>query len=359
MSSIPPATASVRPRIAVVLDPRFPGGTASAVAQELPILDEIASIEIHGISTSMFKNQPVNPTLKRQLSALGHDILWDQSVISADLIILHNPSCFKFDQAIGSKFVCQAMLVVTHENFLTPFGGLGFDVEGCLGKIENASLCADRYLAPVSNYNRKTVAEWLSADSDWALSPDNWFNICDFDHIPPTEMPQDRRGRHSRPGFEKFPDFETMNLLFPAHAQSNVILGADQITTDTHMPHWTLCNFRSIPVAQFLKDIDFFVYFTHPSLRESFGRVIAEATAAGKLVITDPDTAANIGDGIIGAHPPEVNARIANFISNPKTYQDTVRRAQDTIRSYAPEMFAKMCDRIISQTILSKRQAAK
>jgi len=284
MSSIPPATASVRPRIAVVLDPRFPGGTASAVAQELPILDEIASIEIHGISTSMFKNQPVNPTLKRQLSALGHDILWDQSVISADLIILHNPSCFKFDQAIGSKFVCQAMLVVTHENFLTPFGGLGFDVEGCLGKIENASLCADRYLAPVSNYNRKTVAEWLSADSDWALSPDNWFNICDFDHIPPTEMPQDRRGRH----------------------------------------HWTLCNFRSIPVAQFLKDIDFFVYFTHPSLRESFGRVIAEATAAGKLVITDPDTAANIGDGIIGAHPPEVNARIANFISNPKTYQDTV-----------------------------------
>ena len=35
-------------------------------------------------------------------------------------------------------------------------------------------------------------------------------------------------------------------------------------------------------VDAFLASIDFFVYFTHPFLQESFGRVIGEAIAAGK-----------------------------------------------------------------------------
>jgi hypothetical protein len=49
-----------------------------------------------------------------------------------------------------------------------------------------------------------------------------------------------------------------------------------------------------MPVERFLEEIDFFVYFTHPLWRESFGRVIAEAIAAGKLVITDPCTARTV-----------------------------------------------------------------
>ena len=52
-------------------------------------------------------------------------------------------------------------------------------------------------------------------------------------------------------------------------------------------------------VPDFLASIDFFVYFTHPLLRESFGRAIAEAIAAGKLVITDPETAGPFGPGVV------------------------------------------------------------
>ena len=38
--------------------------------------------------------------------------------------------------------------------------------------------------------------------------------------------------------------------------------------------------------------IDFFVYFTAPTWQESFGRVVAEAIAAGKVVLTNPDIGA-------------------------------------------------------------------
>ncbi len=336
-------------KIAVVLDPRFPGGTASAVAQELPCLKQLGRIEIHGITSGMFKDKPVNPTLKAAIEKTRLDLIWDAPVISADLIILHNPAFLKFDKALNSRLVAQNLIVVTHENFTTPGGGPGFDVGGCLERIEEASLCAGRYLAPVSDYNRKTVTDWLDDQGDWELTPENWHNICDFDLIAPTATPKDRRGRHSRPGFEKFPSASVMDLIFPIHAEHNAILGADGLSGGKSDAHLTLYNFRTRQVADFLSEIDFFVYFTNPAWRESFGRVIAEATAAGKLVITDPDTAQNFGDGIIGATPDEVNPLIARLINDPDTYVQTVQFAQETLTNFGPENFIDMASRTLRQ----------
>jgi hypothetical protein len=45
---------------------------------------------------------------------------------------------------------------------------------------------------------------------------EDWINICDFPFAPPTPAPRDRRGRHSRPGFEKFPLPRTWTSAFRA-----------------------------------------------------------------------------------------------------------------------------------------------
>ena len=89
------------------------------------------------------------------------------------------------------------------------------------------------------------------------------------------------------------PSRETMLRHFPARAERCVLLGADGFLDDPEwVPrHWTALRFGEMDVASFLGEIDFFVYFTNPMWRESFGRVIVEAIAAGKLVITDPGTA--------------------------------------------------------------------
>ncbi len=336
-------------KIAVVTDPRFPGGTATAVAQELPNLSQFGKLEVHGISSRMFPDAPVNPTLKAAIDQQKLELIWDRQVISADLIILHNPSFLKFDKELKSRLVCQNLIVVAHENFTTPDGALAFDVTGCLQQISDAALCAKKFLAPVSDYNRITVAGWLDAGSTWHLTDQNWTNICELDVYAPTDAPRDRRGRHSRPGYEKFPDRATMERLFPAHAEHVAILGADTFADDTPPAHWTMYNFRTLPVSEFLAEIDFFIYFTNANWRESFGRVIAEATAAGKLVITDPATAQNFGDGIIGAAPDDVDGLIAGFIADPQRYVETVIRAQKALTTYSAKMFAGRTARTISQ----------
>ena len=90
-------------------------------------------------------------------------------------------------------------------------------------------------------------------------------------------------------------------------------------------------------VPEFLAGIDFFVYFTHPLLRESYGRAIAEAVAAGKLVITDPDTAEAFGPGVVADGGEGVDGIVAAHIADPGRYAAAVLRAQADLARYRPE----------------------
>ncbi len=286
-----PAGLASRARVALALDPRFAGGTGSAVAAEVRALAGRVDLSVHGIETRMFRGRRVNPALERALDAAGIEIVWNAPVVRADTVIFHNPSCLKFDDHLATRFSCQRGLVVTHENFLRPGGAQGFDVDGCLDLLRRAFVAEEVALAPVSPHNRRGVRAWRAeTGADWEIADFDWFNICDHPVLPPNPAPRDRRGRHSRPGPEKFPPMETMLEHFPPHAERCVILGADAFLSEAGpIPrHWSLHRFGDLDVGAFLREIDVFVYFTHPLWRESFGRVIAEATAAGKLVITDP-----------------------------------------------------------------------
>jgi len=181
----------------------------------------------------------------------------------------------------------------------------------------------------------------------WILSTIPWTNICAFDQTPPTDQPADRRGRHSRPGFEKFPGRAVMDATFPAHADHNAILGGDIFVEDNPPSHWTLYKFREMPVDHFLEGIDFFVYFTNPNWRESFGRVIAEAIAAGKVVLTDALTAKTFGAGLIGVEPDTVDACIQRHVSNPARYATTVRTAQKGLGAFSADRFRERAATIL------------
>lgn len=333
--------ASTQTRISLVLDPRFPGGTSSAVAQEIPELLELCPVEIIGITSGMFpEGTPINPTLEAVLQSHGLDIKWDPAVVSSDVIVLHNPSFLKFEAELNTRFVCDQFVVVTHENFLAPDGSPVFDAEACFDLLDEALLTRQKTIAPVSDYNRETAIAWSAqTECDWDIADANWFNICTFEMTAPTSAPRDRRGRHSRPGFEKFPDMETMETLFPPSCDTVAILGANTLRDVSPPAHWSLFDFRDIPVSQLLDRIDFFVYFTNPRWRESFGRVLAEAVAAGKLVITDPKTAQNIGEGLVGTTPDQVQTLIEGFIADPQSYQRTVLDAQNTISNFSAETF--------------------
>ena len=133
-----------------------------------------------------------------------------------------------------------------------------------------------------------------------------------------------------------------MRLCFPSHAESNVILGADTLMLAANRPaHWTLFPFRGLDVKSFFDMIDFMVYFTAPTLRESFGRVLAEGIAAGKIVISDPETAKTFGGGVVAASPDTVDQVVKGYIDNPKKYAADVAAAQDGLLRFYGEEFLR------------------
>jgi hypothetical protein len=339
--------------IALVLDPRFPGGTSSAVAQEISILSRSHNISVVGLETRHFKGKTCNPRLLAALDKNGIDLQWAGAQVAADVIVFHNPAALKFDTVLETRFLAQQAYIVAHENFLRPNGLPGFDVAKSLYLIDKALLAGHRSIAPVSDYNRSTVAAWLAQSKQdqgqWTVSPENWFNICEFETVEPTIHPKDRRGRISRVGFEKFPSRATMEQHFPPHAEVCAILGGDTWLDSSEPPpeHWTLHRFGAMSVADFFEKIDFFVYFTNPCLRESFGRVIPEAIAAGKIVITDPATAQTFGEAVIGSDGSDVDQIIESFITNPAAYRDFVLRSQQWIRRFSGDAFKVTVHRMI------------
>ena len=350
MAALPDPTAEDGPkrrrRLALVLDPRFPGGTSTAVAAEIRALAPMVDLQVVGLETAMFRDRPVNAALEDAMAEARLELRWNPPVVRADTIVFHNPSCLKFDTALPVRLSCATALVVTHENFLRPGGGESFDVAHCLALLDARLVCTSRWLAPVSPPNRRGVEAWLrDTDAPWETAPFDWFNICDMPVRAPTSRPRDRRGRHSRPGPEKFPPMEVMERHFPAHAEGVVILGGDGFLSDPDAvpAHWDLRRFGETEVDRFLEEIDVFVYFTHPLWRESFGRVIAEAIAAGKLVLTDPATAEAFGPAVVPTEVDEVDATIARFLAAPSRYVAFVEAAQDWLARFRPEAFRAAC----------------
>jgi hypothetical protein len=346
-----PAVSS-RPRLAYVLEPRFPGGTSSAVARELRAVAGSGAVEVHGITSAMFPGRPVAGVLAAALDDLGLSLRMDATRIAADRVIVHNPSFLKFDTRFAPRIVAEEIVLVTHENFLRPGGRETHDVARCLDLIDRASVALRKSLAPISPYNRSTVMDWLAdhpAQAHWQMLEADWINICDFALEPPAAAPRDRRGRHSRPGFEKFPDTRTLDLCFPPHAEANVILGADGLDEIAgQRPHWEAIPFQAIDLASYFSRIDFMVYFTAPTFRESFGRVLAEGIAAGKVVITDADTGSVFGDAVVAARPEEVDAIIAGFLAAPDRYAAQVRRAQARLETFSAANFLRAQARVFA-----------
>ena len=334
------------PRIAYVLDPRFPGGTSAAVAAELRVAQRFGQVSLHAIESAMFRGRVASAAVASAAEAMGLPVHWDSPLVAADLVLWHNPAFLKFQDTVMTRLVCRDLVVVTHENFLRPGGSEGFDAGACLSLIDGAALALRKVLAPVSPVNRRSIGDWSATrllPDGWQLLPEDWFNICEFDLVSPTTAPADRRGRHSRPGLEKFPAPEVMDLCFPAHAERNVILGADSLMAEApRRPHWTLIPFGGLDVARYFEMVDFMIYFTSPAWRESFGRVLAEALAAGKVAISDPGTAATFGGGVIGARPDEVDAIVARHIADPALYRAQVARGQAALARYSAGRFADM-----------------
>ena len=179
------------------------------------------------------------------------------------------------------------------------------------------------------------------------LAPEDWVNIVDLDRwlVRRTGLQPGGPvvGRHSRDDRVKWPrDTETIREVYLSDPAWQVrVMGGANCVTDLVGPlpaNVTVLPFNALPVPDFLKTVDFFVYYDDPGRVEAFGRVFIEAIAAGCCVILPRYYEPVFGAACLYADPHEVRGLVNRMHADPAGFVAFVTRAQDIARdrwSYA------------------------
>ncbi|HLR01819.1 MAG TPA: glycosyltransferase [Virgibacillus sp.] len=167
------------------------------------------------------------------------------------------------------------------------------------------------------------------------LDADDWINIIDVDEWRRPSRPENqviKIGRHSRDQYVKWPvSKEALLSVYPNDPAYEIhVLGGASVPEKllgTLPENWHVQQFGEIHPRDFLRDVDVFIYYTHPELVEAFGRVIFEAMAVGVPVIIPPNYETLFHEAAIYAEPDEVQDNIRQLMNDDAYYAAQVDRA--------------------------------
>jgi glycosyltransferase involved in cell wall biosynthesis len=172
------------------------------------------------------------------------------------------------------------------------------------------------------------------------LSEEHWYPSFDTaasqrrDEAPVPAVA--RVGRHSRDHVSKWPELAAdLRRAYPERDDIAIrVLGGADIPRRIlgRLPrNWSATAFDSADVGEFLRDLDFYVYFVNSTLLEAFGRAPVEAMAAGVPTILPPRFRPVFGDGALYAEPDAVapiidDLRGDRYLRQRRIGLDTVER---------------------------------
>ncbi|WP_235715796.1 glycosyltransferase, partial [Alkalihalobacillus hemicellulosilyticus] len=169
------------------------------------------------------------------------------------------------------------------------------------------------------------------------LADEDWVNIIDVNEWRRANYKRKpgviRIGRHSRDQYVKWPaDREQLLKVYPDEAPYEIhVLGgaaSPKKVLGSLPENWRTYEFGSVAPKDFLKELDVFVYYTHPDWVEAFGRVIFEAMAVGVPVIIAPSYEPLFKEAALYAEPEEVQVKVKQLMADETLYQEQVERAQ-------------------------------
>jgi hypothetical protein len=300
--------------IIIAGDFRLTGGTSTA------IVSEIAAYRSAGLSMALLPlyahffsdDQPVHADIQKIKDALSIPTLTSGAPgCRCVLLLLHNPVVLQNAPLDRIDLVSKSRIIVAHHPPLSPSGGLNYDPWKIHARVCDA-YGSPAVWAPVSPVCRESFRK-LAFDLPM-LSAD-WLNILDVESWGAARRgPANRKislGRHSRSDPLKWP--ETREQVLAAYPDAEDIdvhlLGGDPtgwLNLPTMPSNWHSYSFGTISPREFLRSIDFFVYFHHREWIEAFGRAIAEAIACGCVALLPHYLRATFGPAAIYCRPEEV-----------------------------------------------------
>lgn len=327
--------------VVLVGDPRFTGGTSTAMASEAKALSAAGyAVGFLPVESSLLRSlRPTHSEIQSLIASGALRLVPPRERVTARLCILHHPQLFETYPFLPLNLVAEQVLLVVHHPPLDSSGTPAYDA-GAINRVVT-DLFGPTSWAPVGP---KVRAAFAGLPDPPHLTPDDWLNVLD-----PAALALARDGfigalpvigRHSRPDPRKWPATrEAFLAAYPDDPGIRVRLlgyGPDLDAVVGPRPaNWEVLPFNALPVRRFLGSIDFFVYFHGPHWIEAFGYSVIEAMASGAVAILPPDFAPLFGEGAICCTEDEVAGHVRALHQDASAY----RRQSEAGRALVRERF--------------------
>ena len=335
--------------VVILTDLRFPGGSSASTLEEVRI-QRSAGLRtgLYHVSSSVMKDskRPFHRGIMESILTEECDLLNFESNIATNVLVVRHPSVVHSQAETLPNLEAEHVVVVVNHPPVNSAGRIDYLLPFARKKLANKYNCKPRFF-PIGPLVRSAVQECY--DDTFDLEPTDWSNVFVLERFesicnraPPDGRPL-RIGRHSRPGPEKWPNeaADIRSAYLVDNENSVVILGGSECPESIlgfRPRNWTVYPFGSLDVVEFLNSIDIFVYFHHPNWVEAFGRVIAEAMAAGLPTVLPHHFKPLFQDGAIYASPRDV-PNVVSDLTQPDNYLRASQRARDFIRqNFASEI---------------------
>ncbi len=343
-----PKTAVRRFDVVLVSEYRLMGGTNHSNAEEIKA-HTAAGLRTGLVQMALFhlnQDRPLNPGIFRLVDGEQVDWLVYGETIECDLVIIRHPWLLQHPQRYLPQIRARAVRVIINQPPKRDYAS------------SSEAVCDLRVCD-------RTVQDWLGQPAVWhpigplvreallkhhreeveaigGLAAEDWCNIINLDEWKrstgaPRQDGPIRVCRHSRDQYVKWPaNKKTLQAAYPNDPdfEIHVLGGADvpkKVFGGSLPRNWHVLEFGAVKPADFLRNHDVFVYYTHPDWVESFGRSILEAMAVGLPVFLPPIYRPLFGDAAIYCEPADVAAEIRRLMRDRDQYLKQVSIAHDYI----------------------------
>ncbi|MBE1877121.1 glycosyltransferase [Myceligenerans pegani] len=320
-------------------DFRFPGGNSSVAVREITALvDNGYRVGLVQMDSPLLGPRNVlHPDVIVLLSAGRVQALSLLDQVRAPLSIVRHPSVLQYVNPVRSSIdTARVLVVANHPPYETGLTGSVYDISTAVSNAA-AVFGVTPSVAPESGLIRELLGEMV--DPGQLISFD-WNGIVQSEGGRLRHAEPGRPfviGRHSRDQALKWPSREVIKQVYPIDGSRDVRVlgGAASAAERLGKPaeHWTVWPFGSRDVAEFLDELDFWVYFHAPELFESFGMATAEAMAAGLVVVLPEYMEPTFGDGAVYCAPDEVQQTLDRLWADPEAYAAQSARALEFAQS--------------------------
>ena len=325
--------------VAILSDLRYPGGNSASIVAEVQAQAAagLSTVLVHVPSPHLKHDRPFHAGITACLRDGLADLACDGDEVRAELLVIRQPRIFTADLATVPVVRAPRTVLVLNQP-----PGDGEDPERYY-VVADIRRRVERYFgrdvvwAPISAQVRGQIGR---VAPDLPLRGADWHEIIDVDRWwherarPAGEVPV--IGRHGRPDPVKWPvDPAEIRAAYPVSGDFRVrIMGGAEIAVERlgEQPStWDVVPFGAEEPGDFLRTLDFFVYFHDPHLVEAFGRTILEAMAAGVPVVVGEHFRDTFGDAALYTDPAGVQDLVTGLYADRARYRAVVRHARDFV----------------------------